>query len=223
RTSDMVAAVSQGFLDMAKDLEAIQSIDADMRIMGLNATLKCGRLGDSGRALGVVAQELRSCSRRTEDTAKTIGDLLKMALASSRQLGESEGETATARGEAPQRVMERSIAGLSAVSAAMGESLDALRREAPALSQSLAGCADSLAFHHRLRSEADRVMALIEQEASRSDAGVATEADHHELRRHLEPLYTMDSEREVHDGFDGITSVKAESGSSSDSVDDLFF
>lgn len=223
RTGSMVAAVSQGFLDMAKDLDAIQSIDADMRIMGLNATLKCGRLGDSGRALGVVAQELRSCSRRTEDTAKLIGGLLQMAVATSRQLGEADSGSSSSQGEAPQRIMERSMAGLSAVSAAMGDSLDALRRDAPALAQSLAGCAGSLTFHHRLRAEADRLIGLIEKDIAGNGAGAPTEADHLELRRHLEPLYTMDSERGVHDAFDGRTSVAAAQAENSDSVDDFFF
>lgn len=223
RTTAMVTAVSQGFLEMAKDLEAIQSIDADMRIMGLNATLKCGRLGNSGRALGVVAQELRSCSRRTEDTAKIIGRLLETALATSHQLAGAEDDVDMAQGEAPQRVMERSMAGLSAVTAAMADSLDTLRRDAPALSRSLADCADSLVFHHRLRAETDRLIVLIEEDVANGAVEAPTEADHLALRRHLEPLYTMDSERGVHADFDGVSSVSSNSGNGTDSVDDFFF
>ena len=33
--------------------------------MGLNTTLKCGRLGVVGRPLSVIAQELRDCGGRT--------------------------------------------------------------------------------------------------------------------------------------------------------------
>ena len=223
RTAAMVAAVSAGFLEMAKDLEAIRSIDADMRIMGLNATLKCGRLGNSGRALGVVAQELRSCSLRTEDTARTIGQLLEAALANSRQLSDlgdiQEGTPETA----PQRVMERSIADLSAVSAAMSDSLDALRREAPSLSASLADCAGSISFHHRLCGEIDRSIALIDEAAGGGAPNSLDESDYRELRHLVEPLYTMDSERAVHAGFDGLQASVSASAPPTESVDDLFF
>jgi len=223
RTGEMVAAVSQGFLDMAKDLDAIRSIDADMRIMGLNATLKCGRLGNSGRALGVVAQELRSCSRRTEDTARVIGNLLETALDTSHLLRKHEEHRTARNGEAPQRIMERSMADLAQVSAAMTDSLEALRREAPALAASLAGCADSLLFHRRLRAEADSIIALIEQDADGRTASAAGESDHLELRRKLEPLYTMDAERNVHAAFDGMGPAVSEAAASAESVDDFFF
>jgi len=47
----LVTKVLSGLDEMSANMEVVRSIDADMRIMGLNASLKCGRLGSKGRAL----------------------------------------------------------------------------------------------------------------------------------------------------------------------------
>ncbi|MCR6631647.1 MAG: hypothetical protein NVV74_17270 [Magnetospirillum sp.] len=76
----LMESMADDFASMAVDLKAIQSIDADMRVMGLNATLKCGRLGGQGMALGVVAHELRACSRRTEEQARRLSQALAESM-----------------------------------------------------------------------------------------------------------------------------------------------
>ncbi|MEJ0017463.1 MAG: hypothetical protein WDN25_13040 [Acetobacteraceae bacterium] len=53
-------------------LANVQSVQEDIRIMGLNATLKCGRLGSVGRPLAAVAQELRACSGRFGANAGSV-------------------------------------------------------------------------------------------------------------------------------------------------------
>ena len=47
------------------NIDTLRGLEADIRIMGLNTTLKCGRLGVIGRPLSVIAQELRDCGSRT--------------------------------------------------------------------------------------------------------------------------------------------------------------
>jgi hypothetical protein len=41
-------------------LQKVQSLEADIRIMGLNTTFKCARIGQTGAALNIIAQELRA-------------------------------------------------------------------------------------------------------------------------------------------------------------------
>ncbi|HUB16187.1 MAG TPA: hypothetical protein VMB34_29855 [Acetobacteraceae bacterium] len=71
-----MAAVQQATGTLAARLAEVQSVQEDLRIMGLNASLKCGRLGVAGRPLAAVAQELRLCGGRFGANAATVlGDL----------------------------------------------------------------------------------------------------------------------------------------------------
>jgi hypothetical protein len=218
----MIEAVSRGFREMSDDLDAIRSIDADMRIMGLNATLKCGRLGRSGMALGVVAQELRACSRRTEDGARNVGELLGQALETARQLSIGQEQGKNLAGDlSPTQVMAESVASLSHMSAAMTTALDRLHGAAPEVAAKLAECAGKIVFHRRVEREVDRCFSLIGQVADGfgSDQDF-TEAEYEAVRAMVDPLYTMDSERLIHRQFDGLAVAETAAASS---VDDFFF
>jgi len=231
RTRAMVTDVSQGFIAMSKDLDSIRSIDADMRVMGLNATLKCGRLGNAGQALGVVAQELRACSRRTEDSSRMVETLLTKALDAAQQLNRQSTKAmldVEFDNTHPCRsIMNSCVAGLHKLAACMAQTLESLRRDAPAVAGRLAEGAASIAFHNRLKSDCDRASQLVARMAHQIGNGDSfDEGVFDDLRRLAEPLYTMDSERLIHDQFDGRTSEMLAAGGSSDSsdsVDDLFF
>ena len=66
------------------NIDTLRDLEADIRIMGLNTTLKCGRLGVIGRPLSVIAQELRDCGSRTAGHADA-------ALIDLKQLAELAG------------------------------------------------------------------------------------------------------------------------------------
>jgi methyl-accepting chemotaxis protein len=219
RTRTMIGSVSQGFRAMSADLDAIRSIDADMRVMGLNATLKCGRLGTAGQALGVVAQELRACSRRNEDSSKIIGELLKKALETARHLDKDSAVLDRSGRDNPARIMTGCVAGLSQLSAAMNEAMDHVHREAPAIAERLAGGAGAIAFHHRLRDECLHAAQTI---TALDDGTPLDEADFEALRRLVDNRYTMDSERIIHQRFDGRGAFAAPVQEEA-SLDDLFF
>ena len=57
---------------LAARLKEVESVQEDLRITGLNATLRCGRLGLAGRPLAAVAQELRQCGSRCEAHAVAV-------------------------------------------------------------------------------------------------------------------------------------------------------
>ncbi len=228
----LMESVTEGFVTMTGDLDAIRSIDADMRVMGLNATLKCGRLGDSGKALGVVAQELRACSRRTEDMSRHVTLLLDKALTSARSLrradsGADDSADDSSHGRArmtdPRQVVADSITRLAKLSAAMAAALDGLRETAPMVAQSLADCAGRIDFHQRVRAEAERTMADLAIFIAQFPEIAPTEQRlSEELRDRVAALYTMDSERAVHQRFDGGL-VLAAPTAAAEAVDDLFF
>ncbi len=232
RTRSMVTDVSQGFIDMTKDLESIRSIDADMRVMGLNATLKTGRLGNAGQALGVVAAELRACSRRTEDSSRMVETLLTKALESAQQLNRQSTkamlEVEFDNTHPCRSIMNSCVAGLHQLSATMAQTLESLRHDAPAVAERLANGAGSISFHHRLKNDCERASQLVARMAEQMGNGhTPDQAEFDDLRRLAERNYTMDSERLIHDQFDGRTSetLASQAGSSevADSIDDLFF
>ena len=76
-TRKLIKAISEGVELMTTSVIAVHEIEADIRIMGLNATLRCNRLGSQGRALAVIAQELRQCASRTQEQAKLVGGKLE--------------------------------------------------------------------------------------------------------------------------------------------------
>ncbi len=71
-TEQRMRSVLEAATDLAGRLADVQSVEQDIRIIGLNAALKCGRLGTGGRALAVVAQELRACGGRFAGEAAAV-------------------------------------------------------------------------------------------------------------------------------------------------------
>lgn len=226
RADGVVSAVADGFRAMADDLASIQSIDADMRIMGLNATLKCSRLGNDGRALGVVAHELRACSKRTEDCTHIIADLLQSVLALADALATASAEDSANGAEDPVEIMSNSLSALSALGQSMAEALSGLRGDAGQVSSALKDTAKSIDIHHRLGSVAKDGSARLSPLAQ----GLACEADldvsvHQQIHRLMQSRYTMNRERLIHQTFakdDSAAAALQETDSDDDDLEDMF-
>jgi hypothetical protein len=61
---------------LVQQVEAVGAIEINMRLIGLNAAFKCGRLGNEGQTLSAIAHELRACAGQTvEDTRLLMGVL----------------------------------------------------------------------------------------------------------------------------------------------------
>lgn len=234
RAQDVVDQVSNGFQAMAADLATIRSIDTDMRIMGLNATLKCGRLGDDGRALGVVAHELRAYSKRTEECSRILSELLAQILELSKSLNAvSESEHAVEK-TIPLEVMRNSVAALEALGGSLTGALAELRRDSDIVSHSLDGAADGVDIHRQVAAAAADAAGLLDALgaalAPAAQAGPPDDAVREDLDRLTAPLYTMERERLVHRIFMGDAAEEdirppaaAEPAGDADDIDNLFF
>lgn len=227
RAASVVGAVSGGFRAMAADLAAIQSIDADMRVMGLNATLKCGRLGNEGRALGVVAHELRACSKRTEDCSHSIAELLKNVLTLADSLADASAEAFEAGAGDPIAIMTGSIAALSHMGKSMSNTLAELRDDAGGVSASLTQVAGGIDIHHRVGAAARDAASQLGSIAG----GLIAEADvgmdiHQDIHRLMQPCYTMDAERIIHQTFakdESAATITQAASAADDDLDGMFF
>jgi hypothetical protein len=227
QAAGVVAAVAENFRAMAEDLSSIRSIDADMRIMGLNATFKCGRLGGSGRALGVVAQELRACSKRTEDCTRSLVEVLDNALAATEAL--VSASAADSAGETPLTVMTASLDALTAMSADMAGALERMRAGCDGIAADLRHTVAEVDVHLRLKRIVGAAAGRL-GEVSRPLAamGEPDDGDHQIVADLMYPRYTMDQERHIHNAFAGHHAIRVAAPVSAavpadETLDDLLF
>lgn len=198
RVRDAVVTVTDGFAVVADHIETIHSIDADMRIMGLNASLKCTRLGSRGRALGVVAQELRGCSHRTQEASQALSGLVTQARENAgwlaQWINDSHGLAETLRGG-----LKDSLGSLSVLGTSVEESLNALVADCAEVAAGLGRSAEGIAVHDRMHEQTLRIAAALGRLAVDLAPGESGyDGVDEDVHRLLAKSYTMASEREVH-------------------------
>ena len=226
RVNEVMEAVHASVTEIVGELSAVTSIDADMQIMGLNATLKCGRLGAEGLALGVIAHELRACSRRTEDHTRNLDDLLSRMTGAGVRLRDRAGEEGGRRIDDLRATMRDSLARLKALADLLDGALVRLDRAGIHAVETLDGTAGSIRVHHDVAAQLARVSARLAELGRAGGAEVAEDAVMRErLRGLLSKHYTMASERLVHQlaAEDGEAGAAHAATSTTADVDDCFF
>ncbi|MFD2233405.1 methyl-accepting chemotaxis protein [Phaeospirillum tilakii] len=196
-----ITAVSGVFAEIASDLGELRSIDADLRIMGLNATFKCGRLGSAGHALGVVAQELRACSRRTEEISRQIGGAIDAATAEAAAIAErSEQEYRTAATLA--EAIGSTLPPLRLLSGELAATLTELTHACDGVARLLDDASQGFDREHSLQEGVAALARRLTAVAERAvPGGVDPASVRDQIHRLLGHHYTMSSERDIHEMF----------------------
>src|SRR5690606_4934612 len=84
-------------------VEAVQEIEANMRLVSLNAAVKCAQLGPRGAALNVIARQLRELTGETVAAAEAAMARLHEAARLAQAFGAAaNGDTAGKVGELEQ-------------------------------------------------------------------------------------------------------------------------
>jgi hypothetical protein len=188
-------------------VEAVREIESSMRLVSLNAAIRCAQLGPRGRSLSVIATQLRELTGETvvaaEAAMTALGEAASLAqsvnAASSR---DAAGQVAWLEQEAAQA---SELVG--AVDRRLNDALGLLDQDGPTAIKALGDAADRLSGHE-IMSEA------IEDAAMRATelAGTARPRPTAAVKPLLAALrrsYTMDAERKVHDGFAGAVRAPA--------------
>jgi hypothetical protein len=219
----VMAGVLETTKSLVRNISAIQSLEADIRLMGLNTTLRSSRLGQEGRALTVIAQELRTCSNLTAAEAEAVlVDLGAMVDAA----GTSAGEDPERRlGEMTEltNILVTSVDVLSRTANSLTTALETLDRESSAVATAL----QRTSVEMRARAEIGAILrrASAALQGVRNDSQIDQEMG--QSSGMLEAIfgkYTMVREREIHVRIlGGEMPVAADSAPPGGAIDDIFF
>lgn len=88
-------------------VEAVREVEANMRLVSLNAAVRCAQLGPRGQALNVIAMQLRELTGETvvaaEPAMTSLGEAASLAQSfSASSGGEATGQVAWLEREAAQ-------------------------------------------------------------------------------------------------------------------------
>lgn len=199
RGAAKVGAAAQATAAQLVDRVAtIRAIKAEIQQMALNANLKCGRMGDQGKPLSVIAIEMRAYAGRLDETAQDT----------EVSLGNLSGSQS---GDDPESAIADADIGalIQGAAARIGEANDAAGADLASLAaqgETIAITLSRLSGRLNLRREVGEVMARAGQTLS-AIAGPESEPDE-AVAAALEPLlekvgelYTMAREREIHKAF----------------------
>jgi hypothetical protein len=112
RAEEVAASVSDATTRLMGHISTVRSLEADIRIMGLNTTLKCGRLGVVGRPLAIIAQELRLYANEIEADASEVMTALDQIVTIAGEVTVRARDGRTADIESIAAIMTRSLSQL---------------------------------------------------------------------------------------------------------------
>ena len=220
---DVMAGVLETTKALVRNISAIQSLESDIRLMGLNTTLRSSRLGNEGRALTVIAQELRTCSNLTATEAEAVlADLDAMVEAAGASAG-ADPEKRLAEITELTNILVTSVGRLSTTANALSAALVTLDRDSETVAASLQQTSTEI----RAKAEIGAIL----KQASASLAGVQGDTaideemgDPGGILAAIFGKYTMAREREVHARVlkCALPSV-AETPAAGGADDDIFF
>ena len=185
-------------------VEAVQEIEANMRLVSLNAAVKCAQLGPRGAALNVIARQLRELTGETVTAAEGAMQGLHEAGGLARAFGEAASGDTTSRIGRLEHDATASLLLLQGVETALAEALGGLERDVPrvrALLEDAAGRFTTQAMisdgMRSLREELDALCPGVDIDAP--NAALAQLITEHSRR------YTMDGERRIHEQMFGTS------------------
>jgi methyl-accepting chemotaxis protein len=209
---------------LVRNISAIQSLESDIRLMGLNTTLRSSRLGNEGRALTVIAQELRTCSNLTATEAEAVlADLDAMVEAAGASSG-ADPERRLAEITDLTDILVRSVGRLSKTADSLSSALETLDRESETVAASLRQTSSEIRAKAEIGATLRR--ASIALSGVQGDSPIDEEmGDPGNIFAAIFGKYTMAREREVHARVlkCELPAMAAEAPAGGAADDDIFF
>jgi len=215
--------------ELTERIAGIQNIRADVQMMALNTTLKCSRIGETGKPLGVIAIELRQHAIHLEKSAGLTTSALEGLFAAAEALGQREAmqDGEDGKAAAAANVLSDAVTRIGKAGDGVEHALTVVARQGAEVVDMLRRASQRFDFHKQIGSVLDDAAGQLLRMAG--DGEIATDDIAAALRPTVDRLakqYTMAQEREVHRALTeglGEGSVEIEVEAEQVDDDDLLF
>ena len=192
--SPRIATVSQAAGRLLGHVATIRSVEADIHIMGINTSLKCGRLGVAGRPLSVIAQAARDCGRQTAQHAAAVLDALEKLLTDVGTVATADSAERVASIDSTAQRMTGVVRRLGSTGQRMRQALAGLADDGAAVARLLRTAVGDFAVQHEIGTVLHDAAAACMRLAEHSTDHDAADA----VLARIAAGYTMAREREAH-------------------------
>jgi hypothetical protein len=217
KVDHVTESLSRTLGDLVRRAEAVRTIETDMRLIGLNAAFKCGRLGDDGRTLSAIAHELRGYASQIVEDARLLMVVLQEVMADSAILDRQRRDQSARSISVLEARIGSSLSKLGHGGDRLSSAMAALAGEGRHVSASLADNARRIITDTRLDQPLRAAVDWLERIA----IALPTSQSDRENRAlaQIAARYTMASERRIHERFSPSTApIETE-----DALADIFF
>ncbi len=193
----VAAAVQTTVRTLLEHVEAVQEIEANMRLVSLNAAVRCAQLGPRGASLTVIATQLRELTSETVVAAEAVMARLDESSRLAGSFGTTSGQGAGQVSELEQQA-NLALDILSQLDEKMAAALARLNTDGPKVIGLLEHAAEGLSGQSAMAETLDDValsVAALSASPVPDTSPAVLAAVLAELRKH----YTMEAERQAHD------------------------
>lgn len=215
----VATAVQSTVKTLLEHVEAVQEIEANMRLVSLNAAVRCAQLGPRGASLTVIATQLRELTSETVVAAEAA----MTRLDESSSLAGSFGAAATGQGAGQVGELEQqatlALDILSRLDQHMASALARLNSDGPKVIKLLQNAAAGLSGQSTMAEMLDD-LALSAAALSPDPVPDNPTIELAAILAGLRKLYTMEAERQMHDQLFPQTDKAALTGAANDAETD---
>jgi len=198
KLEDVAHAVQATVKVLLDHVEAVREIEANMRLVSLNAAVRCAQLGPRGRALNVIARQLRELTGETVIAAESAMESLAQAAALAQSFSAASSGEAAGQVGWLEREAVSAVGLLETVDKRLGDALALLGQDGPVAIRHLGEAAARLSGHAAISETMADARFRLEALAGEPGPPPAAALPLFAL---LHKSYTMEAERKIHRGL----------------------
>ena len=202
-----IASVQRAAAEVARQIGGLREMEADIHLTGLNASLRCTRLGEAGKPLGVIAQMLRQGGRDIAAAADTVRARLVDISSQAAELADGRRRGVLDSIGRLGATMTAAVEKLAAADHALVDALRHLDADNGKLSAMLAEAIAEFSVREEIAGTLRQVADQMADWGSPADASDSADA-HAQMLNDIAAGYTMARERVVHAAVTGMPLVE---------------